>query len=224
MKYSNYIYIALLGLSLLSSACATQGVSALIRENEGLKRELSVRGTADSDYRRGQNIKVSGAYYGIAEINNTKYYVIKLNDIRGNYGRNHNAILYLPSAADINPVIKENRDFEDINFQNVEVTFLDGLVSDVPSWSDKKYEEPFNWNGYPDKVLIYYWISEPDLKAHYRFGAEAHDINLLYIKNELEWECRSRSSYYAAHALYPFAAVYDAVTFPLQYLLWQIWH
>jgi hypothetical protein len=196
----------------------------MIREDEGLRRELSVKGTADPEYIRGQKIKITGQYCGIATINNGKYYVVKLSGLRSTCGPNHDAILYLPSVAGIPPVIKEAAGFESQKIQNVDVTLIDDRATHIPSWSDKKYEEPFSWNGYPDKLLIYYANTEPGMSVHYRFGEGDRDIELLYIKNELEWQCRSKSSYYATHILYPFSVVYDVVTFPLQWLAWQIWH
>ncbi|MEK6742844.1 MAG: hypothetical protein AABZ15_04515 [Nitrospirota bacterium] len=196
----------------------------MTREDEGLRRELSVKGTADPEYVRGQKIKVTGQYYGVRTLEDEKYYAVKLSDMRNNCGRNHDVILYLPAVAGIFPLIKEDLGFEGPKLQNVDVILIDDRDTHVPAWPDKKYEEPFMWNGYPDKVLIYYSNTEPGMTVHYRFGAADRDIDLLYIKNELEWQCRSKSSYYATHVLYPFAVVYDVVTFPLQWIAWQIWH
>jgi len=218
MKSLNILHILLLALTLLCTACATQGVSGLIGYEATLNRELSIKGTTESEYERGGQISIAGEYYGLISIDDKKYHAVKLKGIRSNCGKSHEAILYISTEPCIHPIIKETAGFDGQKIQDIEVVFDGGRINNFCcSYHDCAI--PIQWNGFPDKLFIRF-----ESTVQFRCGPGHRDICLLPIENELEWQCRSKSKYYAAHALYPFSVVYDVVTIPFQWLLWQIWH
>ncbi len=215
-------YFLMLILTILTSACATQGLNAKLRDESGLQRELSVNGTMDDNYIRGKEVNMQGYYYGLTEFDSRKYYAIKIYDIRSECGRNHEATIYLPIVADIPAIVRESISNRSQELGAVAVVFRD---TPPPLWpSSEKFKESFPWNGYPNKLVIYFSRGGANLIAHYRFGQEKDDVALTPIKDNLNWECRSKSVYYSMHLLYPFSVVYDVLTFPIQWLLWQAWH
>ena len=225
MKYSIYIsHAILLGLTLLNTSCATQGVSSMIRKEEGLNRELSIKGTAGADYARGQTINIAGEYYGLTSIDGKTYHIIKLKDIRANCGQNHDALLYLGTLPSVKPFIKESAGFEGRKLQDVDVAFVDARTSHNTDLFCSFYKSAasIEWVGFPGKLRIYYANTESAFDVQFRYGRGDLDTCTLYIENSLEWECRSKTAFYATHALYPFSVVYDTVTLPLQWLLWMI--
>lgn len=207
-------------ITILFSSCATQGLNTRITEVSGLKQELSIKGTSESV--QAKDIKIIGRYYGVIEIEQIKYFMIGINSIRTGCGQNHEVILYLAARPCVAPVLKERNGNEGSGSSVVDIIFHEGAPRIY--LSREKFKETFSWPGYPDRVIIYYSRGESVLTAHYRFDEDEQAIGLMQIKDDLSWECRSKIFYYTSHILYPFTCVFDVVTFPLQWLLWQIWH
>lgn len=220
MKVSQSIgYIVF--LSLLTTACATQAVTAKIHGEERLAHELSIKGTEYPDYVRGKDISIRGEYYGLTTIDDNGYHIIMLKGIRNDCGQNHEALVYLSTTPTITSYIKETTGFARQKTGDIEVIFADGrptcgLYTFCPS---NKLVESLEWAAYPDKLYIYF-----DSYIHVRYGPDKCDTCLLPIQNRLEWQCRSKTKFYATHAIYPFSVAYDVVTLPIQWLLWQVWH
>jgi len=219
-RYINYI--AMFALALFTSACATQGLNSLLKEKSGLQSELSYDGTKSENYVRGKEFRLQGYYTGLIDVEKRRYFAITLDNIRIGCGQSHEAMILIPAESNANPIMSDNLLINYEKLGNVDIVFRD---SPPPMWPPtEKLKEPLTWNGYPDKIIIYFSRDGSDLTTQYRFGQGPNDVDLSPIKDNLRWECRSKPVYYSLHLLYPFLAVYDVVTLPVQWLLWQIWH
>ena len=212
-------WVFLLGTVLLISACATQRLNSEIRYESGLRHELSVAGTLEYNPREVEDLRISGHYYGITQEEANDYFTIGIDDTRADCGADHNVMLYLPTVLGRAGKIKELGHAKLQPLGDVSIIFPRG--HDFYLDTAEKYKDTLSSSDYPNTIVLEY---SPSLRAYYRSSANGGVIISAQVNDGLEWECRSKTKYYSLHALYPFAAVYDVVTFPIQWLLWQTWH
>ena len=210
-------WIFLLAAVFLLSACATQRLNSEINYERGLRHELSVAGTLVHDPNKVDDIKISGHYYGLTRVENDDYLMIGIDETRADCGAHHKVMLYLPSVSGRAGKIREVGDANIQPLGAVSIIFPRG--HDFYLDTAKKYKDVLSSSDYPNAIVLEYF---PVLTAYYRANANNGEITSAQVIDDLEWECRSKTKYYFLHALYPFTAIYDVVTFPIQWLLWMI--